>query len=130
MTKTVLIRIQPPGGQTTVYHLNDQEREIDRVSKSSRLGMDERVRGTIKDELSKGNRHFVVDLTSVKYLNSSSLGVILAWRQIVGEAEGELALANPNHRIKELVKHLRLEAIMKVFDSLPDAQRYFADSTE
>jgi anti-sigma B factor antagonist len=130
MSKTVLIRMQPLQGRASVGYIDDKPAEANTGSTGVGLGMDERVRGRIKEELEKGHRRFVVDLTGVRWLSSSSLGVVLAWRQIVVGKGGEFVLANPSKRVKTLVEHLKLEAIVKVFDSLSDAQQHFSDTAQ
>lgn len=127
MKNTVLIRLHPPQGKPTVCYLDDKEHNLDSPSGAG-LGLDERVRGAINEALANGSQNFIVDLTSVKWVSSSTVGVVLAWRHLVAEHKGEIVLANPSERVRNVLNHLKLPAILKVFDSLDAAQQYFTKS--
>ena len=129
MSQTVLIRPLPETmpARATVHRLSDdQEDKIAEGPSDPNVELKHYVRRILKRELAEGNRHFLLDLASVEWIDSSYIGMILAWHQLVEEQDGEFVLVNLSKRSKDIMKVTRLDTTLKVFDSPSDAQGYFS----
>lgn len=60
-----------------------------------------------------GSRHITVDLTSVDYLDSTALGVLIGGLKRLREHDGTLDLICPNPRIRRIFEITGLD---KIFD--------------
>jgi anti-anti-sigma factor len=131
MNPTVLIRLQPPldPGKATLCHLNDREEKIDEGPADEQLELEKYVQGKIEEALAAQHHNFIVDLTLIKWVSTRYMGMILSWYRFVSKRDGQLVLANLNDRLKELLEVTRLDAVLKVFDSLADAQRHLVDDS-
>jgi anti-anti-sigma factor len=81
---------------------------------------DSTVSSTFKADLitmqAEGVPNIVVDLSDVKYIDSSGLSALLVGNRIFGEAGGTFVLAAPSEHTEKLIKISQLD---KVFDVLP-----------
>ncbi len=64
----------------------------------------------------EGVNNIVIDLSDVKYIDSSGLSALLVGNRIFGEAGGAFVLASPSEHTEKLIKISQLD---KVFDVLP-----------
>lgn len=69
-----------------------------------------------------GYRRFVIELSRVGHLDSSGLGVLVAFRTRLG-AEGSLALANMQPSLRDV---LRLTGVERAFEIWPSMDGRFA----
>ena len=69
--------------------------------------------------LGGGRLRLVIDFEEVLYISSSMVGVLVAARQDVAKAHGELVLCGLNGRLLELLKLTRL---LPMFTIEPDAR--------
>ncbi len=72
----------------------------------------------LKDE---GKLNVVVDLSKVKFMNSSGLGMLISGLTTMRNAGGDLRLANVADRIQSLLIVTRLISIFKEYDSVDEA---------
>jgi anti-sigma B factor antagonist len=75
----------------------------------------------IKKNLDKGTRNFVLDLGSVKLMNSSGLGILIKSLKPVREAGGDFHLANVTEKINSLFMITKLYQVFKNFSSIDEA---------
>ena len=83
-----------------------EESEIDVIEIEARSPTLEEIVG---HQLDRGRTRLVLDLTHVKHLDSSDLAQVLAAFKLVAEQDGALGIANPNPRIREILRIARLE---------------------
>jgi anti-sigma B factor antagonist len=80
----------------------------------------------IIDELEKynqdGNLLVIIDITEVRYINSSGIGVLITMLTKVRNKGGELCLINPSESVKKLLIITKLQAIFKVYDTISEAK--------
>ena len=76
----------------------------------------------IIEELEKynqeGNLLVIIDITDVRYINSSGIGVLITMLTKVRNKGGELCLIKPSETVKKLLIITKLQAIFKVFDDI------------
>ncbi len=74
--------------------------------------------GLVSDALNENATHCVVDLSEVRYISSSGIGVLITILTKMRNAGGEVLLASPSDHVKKLLIITKLNNIFNVFDSL------------
>lgn len=80
------------------------------------------IDNAIKDEKNK----VVVDMTKVKWMNSSGLGMLMSALTSLRSSGGELKLANISERVRRPIQITRLDSVFEEFDSVDEAIKTFA----
>lgn len=79
----------------------------------------------------EGKRNVVVDLSKVKFMNSSGLGMLISGLTTMRNAGGDLRLARVADRIQSLLIVTKLVTIFKEFDTVQEAvESYESDPPE
>jgi len=128
MSRIILIRLQPPleDGRASIYHLKDSEEKLETGPPDSDRGLKDYIRDRMGEMLEAGDRNFIIDLALVKWVSSSDVGMMLAWYRIAAKYKGGLVLANLSQSVREVMKVTKLDTVMKVFDSIPDAKAHLS----
>jgi len=71
---------------------------------------------------SKGNLTVIVEISNVRYINSSGIGVLITLLTKARNKGGELCLINPSESVRKLLIITKLQAIFKVFDTIDQAK--------
>jgi anti-sigma B factor antagonist len=80
---------------------------------------------TIKAEIDKGKKRFVLDLGEVDRMNSTGLGNLIGSLTTIKNAGGELKLANVAEKIQSLLLITKLVTIFESHDTVDKAVRSF-----
>ena len=75
--------------------------------------------------IDKGKTRIVIDLGSVKFMNSSGLGMLIGGLTTVKKADGIFKLANVTEKIESLVIITKLITIFETYDSVDKAVEAF-----
>lgn len=75
--------------------------------------------------IDEGKKNIVVDLGSVKFMNSSGLGMLISGFTTVKNGGGSLKLANTTEKINSLLVITKLITIFENFDSVDKAVESF-----
>lgn len=79
----------------------------------------------LKSELVKlnaeGTRNIILDISEVKYVDSSGLSSILVGNRICETAEGVFAIASPNDHVMKLIKISQLDSILTILPTKEEA---------
>ncbi len=75
----------------------------------------------IKKLLSEGKKNIIVDLGSVKFMNSTGLGMLIGAFTSVKNAGGRFVLANATEKIESLLVITKLITIFENYDSVEKA---------
>ena len=70
-----------------------------------------------------GNLRVIVDISDVRYINSSGIGVLITLLTKARNKGGELCLISPSESVRKLLIITKLQAIFKVFDSVELAKQ-------
>lgn len=62
-----------------------------------------------------------IDISDVKYINSSGIGVLITLLTKFRNNEGEVVIVNPSEHVKKLLIITKLTAIFKIADSIEEA---------
>ena len=76
---------------------------------------------TVRDNIIKGQNHPVLDLTAVKFANSTGLGVLASIFTAAKDAGGAMLLVGVNDRVQSVLKVINLWYVVSAFDSVEDA---------
>ena len=80
------------------------------------------------ESIQNGERKFIIDLTELKHINSSGLGVLITLLTRARKKDGELVLVNPSEYIRNLMLITKLNTIFKVYDELQEAVDFFSSN--
>jgi anti-sigma B factor antagonist len=73
----------------------------------------------------EGKKNLVVDLGSVKFMNSSGLGMLISGFTTMKNGGGSLKLANATEKINSLLVITKLITIFENFSSIEEAVKSF-----
>ncbi|MEV4139811.1 STAS domain-containing protein [Dactylosporangium sp. NPDC049742] len=81
-----------------------------------------RLRQAITTALDEGSGTVIVDLTTVTFMDSTTLGVLIGAHNRVREsASGSLRLVCPEERIRRVFRITGLDNVFPLFDTVTDA---------
>lgn len=78
--------------------------------------------------IEKDQTNVVVDLSKVKFMNSSGLGMLIGGLTTMRKAGGDLRIANATDKIESLLVITKLITVFKHFQSLEEAVESYSDS--
>ncbi len=77
--------------------------------------------------LDEGKKNMVVDLSEVKFMNSSGLGMLIGGLTTMKKSEGHLKLARTTEKIQSLLIITKLITIFESYDSVDEAIKSFSN---
>lgn len=86
-----------------------------------------KLHDTLHDLKEDGKTNIVVDLSKVKFMNSSGLGMLISAMTTMRNAGGDLRLANVADRIQSLLVITKLITVFKHFESVDEAAKSFEE---
>lgn len=87
---------------------------------------DEQLKGKVKDLLSHGTTHVMLNMVDVTYVDSSGLGALVGVSLSARRQGGVVTLVTPSKRLMELLTVARLQAVVNICDSESQALRSLA----
>ncbi|WP_202918143.1 STAS domain-containing protein [Streptomyces cavernae] len=82
------------------------------------------LRQRVHDAVADGHRSLILDLSQVRFCDSSGVGVLIATRRLIRSCQGRLRLVLPAHGAEEGSHVNRVMAalgVRRLFDVYPDA---------
>lgn len=76
---------------------------------------------TLHKLIDEGKKNVIVDLSAVKFMNSSGLGMLISGLTTMKRAEGHLKLANVTDKIESLLIITKLITIFESYESVDEA---------
>ncbi|MGD8305813.1 MAG: STAS domain-containing protein [Ignavibacteria bacterium] len=73
-----------------------------------------------------GKKNMIVDLSDVKFMNSSGLGMLIGGLTTIKKADGRLILANVTDKIESLLIITKLITIFETAKDVDEAAKTFA----
>ncbi|PRY84013.1 STAS domain-containing protein [Mongoliibacter ruber] len=77
----------------------------------------------VSDAVNDGVKTFVVDLSEVRYISSSGIGLLITMLTKMRNVDGEVYLTSPSEHVKKLLIITKLNNIFTVFDSVEEAKK-------
>jgi anti-sigma B factor antagonist len=74
-----------------------------------------------QNEIGNGIRLCMIDISEVRYINSSGIGVLITILTKFRNKDGEVILINPSEQVKKLLIITKLHAIFNIVDSREEA---------
>ena len=87
------------------------------------------LKDTINGTVRRGHLHVALDLQRVPYIDSCGLGVIVGGHTIVSLQGGRLLLLNVAECLHDLLRVMKLETVLEIFDSEQEAVRSVSPET-
>lgn len=105
------------------YSIDKQEKYT--VFKLHEEKLDTVLAPSLKSELvtlnAEGVENLILDLSEVKYTDSSGLSAILVGNRVYGESNGFFVIARINDHVMKLIKISQLDSVLNITDSVEDA---------
>jgi anti-sigma B factor antagonist len=86
-----------------------------------------KLHDTLHELKESGKTNVVADLSKVKFMNSSGLGMLISAMTTMRNAGGDLRLANVADRIQSLLVITKLITVFKHFESVEEAAKSYED---
>jgi anti-sigma B factor antagonist len=80
-----------------------------------------RLRERLTEMLAAGEKHVVVDLGRVEFLDSTGLGVLVGTHRRLRASEGSLSLVCPHERLLKIFRITGLDTVFSIHPSVDDA---------
>lgn len=77
----------------------------------------------VNDALNNNKLKCAVDISDVRYINSSGIGVLITILTKFRNKGGEVILVNPSEHVKKLLVITKLNAIFTISDNLENAKK-------
>ncbi|MBN7811413.1 STAS domain-containing protein [Algoriphagus sp. H41] len=74
----------------------------------------------VSDAIQEGERTFVIDLSEVRYISSSGIGLLITILTKMRNVGGEVYLTAPSEHVKKLLIITKLNNIFTVYDSVDE----------
>lgn len=74
----------------------------------------------VSDAIQEGAKTFVIDLSEVRYISSSGIGLLITMLTKMRNVGGEVFLTSPSEHVKKLLIITKLNNIFTVYDSVED----------
>lgn len=82
---------------------------------------------TLHKLIDEGKLNVIVDLSAVKFMNSSGLGMLISGLTTMKRANGSLKLANVTDKIESLLIITKLITIFESYESVDEAIKSIAE---
>ena len=80
---------------------------------------------SLSNEIDAGNISVVLDLSGVDYMSSAGLRELVSALKKVKRSGGDLRLAQPSERVREVLEMAGLDTIFQIFGSQDEATNSF-----
>jgi len=81
----------------------------------------------IKKAIAAGGKKFIGDLSSLEYLTSSGIGMLIAIKNLVKSKGGDIKLACVNSKIMKVFSLLNLNKLIQIVPTVEDARKAFKE---
>lgn len=109
------------------YNVEERYNSVVIILKGNVMGGPDgsKLHDTLHELKEAGKTNVVVDLSKVKFMNSSGLGMLISGMTTMRNAGGDLRLANVADRIQSLLVITKLITVFKHFESVEEATGSF-----
>ncbi len=86
----------------------------------------DQFRGLVDEAIKNNKNKVIVDMSKVKWMNSSGLGMLMSALTSLRSSGGDLKLANVSENVRRPIQITRLDSVFEEFDSIEEAMATFA----
>jgi len=79
----------------------------------------------LANSIEEEKTNFVLDMSGVKFVNSTGIGIIVRGFQTIKDAGGEMKLAGLSTKIKGVLSITKLTSVFSIYDNVNDAANDF-----
>lgn len=80
------------------------------------------LKENVKQYIESNNLYrIIIDLSQVEFIDSSGLGVLIAWFKMVNQAQGKIIYASPNDHVRKIIGFAKLDKIFTITETLEEA---------
>lgn len=76
----------------------------------------------VSDAVNDKIKNFVIDLSEIRYISSSGIGLLITMLTKMRNVGGEVYLTSPSEHVKKLLIITKLNNIFTVFESIEEAK--------
>ena len=87
------------------------------------------LRDLMNQHLNEGHHHFVLNLSSVDYIDSSGLGQLISIWTSIRNKNGHMTVLSPTKRVRRLFEITRLHTVFQIFENEADAVKLARKAT-
>jgi anti-sigma B factor antagonist len=87
---------------------------------------DAAFKGGVQQAVEEGARHVLLNLSGLKWINSTGLGFIVAVYHTMREVDGDLKMCEANERIAHIFTTTRFDKVIGIYPSEEEALSSFA----
>ncbi len=87
------------------------------------------LRDTVRDLIQRGKEKIVLNLASVKYIDSSGVGELVSSSVALTRANGHLRLLNLPEKVRQVIMLSSLLSVFEVYENESEAVRHPAGDT-
>lgn len=79
----------------------------------------------VNDQIQKGIHYCIVDISGLRYINSSGIGVLITIMTKFRNNGGEICLMKPSDSVQKLLIITKLNAIFQIVETREEAEKIF-----
>ena len=85
----------------------------------------QRIKEEVKQAITDDGRYrVVIDLSSVDFMGSSGLGVLIGWVKTVNQVQGKIVYAGLTDYVRKIISLAKLDKIFTICPQVEEAQAY------
>ncbi|MEP7292789.1 MAG: STAS domain-containing protein [Chloroflexota bacterium] len=98
------------------FHISEVD-QVTLIEASGRIDSmnAEELREALNEEIGRGAKNVVLDLSNVSYMSSAGLRELVAAYRKLQEVSGDLRLAQPSSRVLDVLEMSGLDTIFQIF---------------
>lgn len=88
------------------------------------LGCTAEVKEKVKEYAELNQQyHLIVDMTGVSFIDSSGLGVMVAWFKMCNQQQGKLVFCGLNSHVSRIIGYAKLDKIFSIVENIEEAEK-------
>ena len=80
------------------------------------------ILGLVNDVIQNDTKALILEVSDVRYMNSSGIGVLITVHTKLKNVDGEVILVNPNEQILKVLDITKLRDVFTIVDSIEEAK--------
>jgi anti-anti-sigma factor len=83
------------------------------------------IRENLEILISRGLRHYFMNLEQVMYIDSSGLGVFLGIHAKLAKVSGFIRLVSPSEKVRYVLELTKLKSLLQIYPTIEEAAQNF-----